>query len=428
MLHQGMSLKKTLGLTMAENLFLRLGEHQGQINIEWMLLDEVSGIVRFRGEGQLDEITGLVADLDLSGSTYVMLRGEEVLLTSAMIPSKQQRQILQAVPFMVEESLAADIEACHFAIGDKDGYGNTAIAVIDRQRLQYWLDRLQDAGITSSFLTVDTLSVPYGNGCSILIDGERVLVRTDELQGFCIESDLLATSVGLLSDEEKENVTLMVHESAREATELTVAQINAEQENTVAVTDLEYGPFESLCRGFNKKGINLLQGEFKVEVAGNSQRGAWRVAAVLCVCAFGLQIASLLGQGMYLNLKAGELEVESRTLYTEIFPKDRNVRDIKRRWNSHLGQVSGSDRDGFLGLFAGTAKHLPGSDLVLNNVNFNEKQGELVLQLETAENDQELIQFIQTLTKLGMVAEIGTINQGDDSVKGSIKIKSLGGS
>ena len=413
---------------MAENLFLRLGEHQSQINIEWMLLDEASGIVRFRGEGQFDEFVELVADLELSGSTYVMLRGEEVFLTRAMIPSKQQRQILQAVPFMVEESLAADIDECHFAIGNKDGSGNTAVAVIDRQRLQYWLERLQEAGITSNFLTVDTLSVPYDSGCSILIDGERVLVRTDELQGFCIESDLLATSVGLLSDDEKENVILMVHESAREATELTVAQINAEQENSVAVTELEYEPFESLCRGFNKKAINLLQGEFKVEVAGSSQRGAWRAVAVLCVCAFGLQILSLLGQGMYLNLKADELEAESRALYAEIFPSDRNVRDIKRRWNSHLGQVGGTDRNDFLSLFAGTAKHLPGSDLVLNNVNFNEKQGELVLQLETAGNDQELIQFIQTLTKLGMVAEIGTINQGEDSVKGSVKVKSLGGS
>ena len=90
---------------MAEDLFLRLSETK----TEWMLLDKGSGIVRFRGEGDFNELTELVADMALSGSTYVMLCGEEVLLTSAVIPSKQKRQILQAVPFMVEESLATDI-------------------------------------------------------------------------------------------------------------------------------------------------------------------------------------------------------------------------------------------------------------------------------------------------------------------------------
>ena len=70
-------------------------------------------------------------------------------------------------------------------------------------------------------------------------------------------------------------------------------------------------------------------------------------------------------------------------------------------------------------------QNIPGSNLVLNNVNYNESRGDLILQLETSRSEL-LILFSQTLTKLGLNAEIGTINQGEDSVRGSIKVKALG--
>jgi general secretion pathway protein L len=413
---------------MAENLFLRLGEEQGLVTIEWMLLDETSGIVRFRGEGPVEEFTELASELDLSGSTYVMLKGEEVLLTQATIPSKQQRQVLQAVPFMVEENLATDIDACHFAVGGRDESGDVSVAVIDRDRMEFWLACLADAGVKPQHLTVDTLSVPFQKGSTVFLDEDRALFRTGEFRGFSIQSNLLATSVGLLSDDEKENVTLMVHESARETTELDIARINAEQENAVTVADLEYWPFETLCRGFDKKAINLLQGEFKIETPKSSRGATWKSVAILAACAFGLQIAVVLGQGIYLDIKANELLSESRTLYKGIFPGDRNVRDneIKRRWDLHLGKSGNSDRkDGFLSLFSETAKHLPASSLVLSNVTFSESRGDLILQLETSKSDQLIIDFRDTLIKLGITAEIGTI-QGVDPVKGSIKVKSLG--
>ena len=126
-------------------------------------------------------------------------------------------------------------------------------------------------------------------------------------------------------------------------------------------------------------------------------------------------------------MQADKFENQARSLYAEIYPNDRNVRDIRRRWKAHLGQVGDGSDGGFLPMFADTAKHLPGSELVLNNINFNESRGDLVLQLE-ADKSEQLIQFSQTLEKLDMNAEIGTINQGEDSVKGSIRIKSLGDS
>ena len=406
---------------MAEDLFLRLSETK----TEWMLLDKGSGIVRFRGEGDFNELTELVADMALSGSTYVMLCGEEILLTSAVIPSKQKRQILQAVPFMVEESLATDIAECHFAIGDRNENGDVRVAIIEKTRLEYWLDCLQDAGLKPDVLTVDTLSVPHQSGCTILVDGDRALIKFGVSSGFAIETNLVATSVDLLADEAKENIRLLVHESQKETIELIVSQINAEQDADIEIVELEYLPFEFLSRSFDTQAINLLQGEFKVDRKGDSGEGAWRSVAILAGCAFVLHIALLLGRGMYFDLTASQFEAETQALYSEVFPNDRNVRDIRRRWQWHINQGSSDNGGEFLSLFGETVQNIPGSNLVLNNVNYNESRGDLILQLETSRSEL-LILFSQTLTKLGLNAEIGTINQGEDSVRGSIKVKALG--
>jgi general secretion pathway protein L len=189
---------------------------------------------------------------------------------------------------------------------------------------------------------------------------------------------------------------------------------------------LEYQPFEVLCRGFGHQVMNLLQGDFKVEVQKNTKQGSWRAVAILAACAFGLHISVLLFQGIYFDVKAKDYERESRALYTEVFPDDRNVRDVKRRWRGHLGQVESGAGGGFLDLFTDTVQHLSGTSLVLNNVNFNESRGNLVLQLKAPRSD-ELIQFSNVLANAGLNAEIGTINQGEDSVKGSVEVKLAGG-
>ena len=52
--------------------------------------------------------------------------------------------------------------------------------------------------------------------------------------------------------------------------------------------------------------------------------------------------------------------------------------------------------------------------------------GDLILQLTATQSDH-LVQFSQTLNKVGLDADIGTISQYEDSVRGSIKIRGFGG-
>jgi general secretion pathway protein L len=415
---------------MAENLFLRLSETEAegklQPHLEWMLLDETSGIVRFRGEGTVAEFQDLNRDLTFSGKTIAMIPGEDVLLTEAVVPSKQQRQILQAVPFMVEEHLATDVEACHFAIGQRNDTGAVAVAVIDQTRMRFWYDILLELGLKPSFMTTDLLAVKLSTSCHIIVDGERALIRSGSAEGVCVSTEMLAMTVGLFDEQLKADVQVSVRPSQLESISLQINQMNAELTAPVEVTEPEYSVFETISRGFDQSTINLLQGAFKVQERSIKQGSAWRSVAVLTVCAFVLHLLVLMGQAVYLDVQARQMDAEARQMYASIYPNDRNVRDMRRRWQNHLRKGGGMTGE-FMTLFVETTQNIPGTNLVLSNLNYNQSRGDMMLQLE-ANRSEQLISFADTLNKLGLEAEIGTINQADDAVRGSVKVKMLGGS
>lgn len=414
---------------MAENLFLRLSEtgslEDPVIHLEWMLLDETSGIVRFRGEGGVDDFRELRGDLSYTGKTFVMIPSEDVLLTQTQVPTKQPKQILQAVPYLVEENLASDVEDCHFAIGARSDDGVVSVAAIDEVRMQYWYSIVRMLGITPQVMTMDALAVPGADGCGILIEGDRALVRMSAGQAVSVGSDLVAATVGMLESEQKANVHLFVAANDEDQVSLQVSQMNAELEQPVELKPLEYTPFESLCRSFDRNALNLLQGAFKVEEQKSGSSGSWRSVAFLAAAAFILHLFLVLGEAVYLDMQAKSLERDARSLYAEVHPTDRNVRDIRRRWQNHLRGSSAAAGE-FMSLFVDTVENIPGANITLDNVNYNDSRGDLVLQLRANQSEQ-LIAFAESLNKLGMDAEIGTINQIEGAVKGTVKVKSLGG-
>lgn len=414
---------------MAENLFLRLCRpvSDESAQLEWMLLDETSGIVRFKGEGSLEEFAALRDQLTFGGRTLVMIQGEDVLLTSAVVPSKQARQILQAVPYVIEEQLASDVETCHFAIGERNEAGAVSVAVIDESLMADWFGVLKDLGLKPNVLTPDLLALPEPSQCHIFVDGERALIRTAGSEGLCVPLDMIATTIGLLPEAQRQAVLMTLPVEQEADLQLTIDQISAESDITVATELMEYTPFETLARGFNANAINLLQGDFKIEVRDQTEKSGWRSVAILAGCALVLHLFVVLGQAVYLDVQARQLDMEARALYAEIYPNDRNVRDMRRRWENHLRSSGGGVTGEFMSLFVETTKHIPGANLNLSNLSYNDSRGDIVLQLEAGRSEQ-LIGFAETLNKMGLEAEIGTINQADDAVRGSVKVKMAGGS
>ena len=405
---------------MASTLFIRIGNPE----LNWLLLDS-QGNASTSGAGDAETFSSSGITEDFDGSIVIIVPGEDVLLTSAQVPSKQYRQILQAVPFVVEEQLAMDVEDCFFALGGRAGTGEVEVAVVSRVTIEDWIDQCKSLGIASATMILESGLVPATAGVSGLIEGNRVHLNWQVGKGITTSRDDMALAISLIPEDARASIDLYLQAEAQEKIDIQLSELIASESEPPVVHHLDEPPFVWMCQRFDGSQINLLQGEYKVEESRSRKTGVWRSVAILCACAVLLHLATLVGQGVYLDQQANAYESATVDLYKKTFPADKNVRDLRRRWDSHLGRSEKSDAL-FIGLFAQSATGLTGAGLTLTNVNFNESRGDLILQVG-ASRSEELVQYAQKLTSEGLNAEIGTISQEDGTVRGSIKVRAPGG-
>jgi len=390
---------------MADTLFFR----QSADSFEWL---------KFNGQGQLLAAgESQLAEIEVDGLAIFVVPGADVLHTTAVVPSRQYRQILQAVPYVIEESLAVDIEACFFALGDRTAQGEIEVAVVDLELMRTWYEEIATSHLDVAVVVTEHDLVNAGNSNAVLLDEGRAHIDLQNNASVTLPESELALAAEVL----EEGVQLDIWSASTLAPKVDL-QLKELEAAGVQVERLESTetPFERLCRSYTGAEINLLQGPFKRQERQSSRMNVWRSVAVLAAAALFLHIAGLAGQGWYLQTKASEFEDETRVLYAAIFPEDRNVRDIRRRWNAHLGKQQTTD-GGFISLLSRSTRQLDGSGLTLININFNESRGDLVLQV-IGKQSEALVEYSQALISLGLDAEIGTITQDDDGVRGSVRV------
>ena len=166
-----------------------------------------------------------------------------------------------------------------------------------------------------------------------------------------------------------------------------------------------------------------MQGDYQVSTKIKPDKAVWGATKILAASTLVLYLFLLLAKGVYLDYKASHYSDEVSALFRDVYPEDQNVRDIRRTWTARL---SGAGDDGnFLQIFGDTAAHIPGTGISMETMNYNSSRGDLVIQVG-ADRSETLVNFSATLNKGGLNAEIGAISQQGGSVRGSLKIRSLG--
>ena len=398
---------------MADTLFLKLRQDE----FEWLIFDH-SGRKKTEGFGPASQLNESL-EQPFDGRVVFVAPGEEVLLTTANVPSKQHRQIVQAVPYAIEERLAMDVEECFFSLGSRNVNDQVQVVVVERSLIKGWLDRLEALEVAINVMVAEANLLSCDNGISVLIDQDRAHVRWPDGTG--ITTSRASLPLALSAGATDLPINVVGNEADIDAARMQLSELEASGEVLNQRVVNESG-FYLLCCEFSGTENNLLQGEFKVEEAVSSFQLVWKSVAVLALVAVALHFSTLAAEVWLLDRKSSEYKAEANALYASVFPKDRNVRDLRRRWKANLGR-SESGVNEFLSLFAASSRGLPEAGLTLNNLNYNESRGDLILQV-IGKRSEELVEFTQRLTSEGLDAEIGTINQDSGTVRGSIKIRS----
>lgn len=435
---------------MKYSLVIRLPQAQIDHNtlVEWLLFDEqlqkTDGTVTV-----LSDIADAVAEHIEQYDVYVIAPAEDVLLTRVSIPSNQLKQVKQALPFMVEESLACDIETVHLALAenlDLNG-GHIDVAVVAHSVLIHWLDMLHSNNLSPRAITVDVLCVPRDElSWSLVVDKQRLLIRTaDDAGAACEITDIEMILSAMLrqcssdidqSGDIKPSIKLIDTRHAERASSLMVKVADYIHNNfpefEVKQTQYQEESSELLAchylREFDST-LNLLQGGYRVR--SNTDTGFKRWSLVASIAAIGVASYLLvsLASGFYFSQQAKQLDSEAIALYKQLFPNEQRIVSPKKQMQNHLRLMGTSGgTEGFMPLVAQTAKQFAGASaneqLAVQQLRFDSDRNDLQLEVQ-GQSIEQLDQFKQLLADSGLSVDISSATEQDNRVVGRLIVRKM---
>lgn len=373
----------------------------------------------------------LAASSQLTDDTevYLLLPGELAILNCVQLPARSQRQALQALPFVVEEQLADDIEKVHLSVGNRRADGRWPVLVVDLAIMAALMDSCEQANLRLRAVYVDAQILPSGEGrLSILMHDDRVLFHSAQAVAVFDRASAASMIHFLLGEAVVQHVQIH-YQASDEEQALLAQQLSTEfsalgdtqvvmESTTASVLALSLLPAPASA-------INLLQGRFTVRQP-TGKLPWWQMAAAAVLILWLGQLVLQIGSGWYFNHQAAALEKSAEEQYLKLFPDAKHVSNPRKRLEARLLEgASAAGENTFARLFSGSIQalnSLPNHEgLTIEELRYESDQGQLELELKAKSIDQ-LDQFKQALGKLGLSARISSANDSDGGISGRMQI------
>ncbi|MCY4213971.1 MAG: type II secretion system protein GspL [Gammaproteobacteria bacterium] len=423
---------------MPPTLFIRLQapairHAQGwRLDCEWLVAD-AQGRPQGRGTDDCNALLERVAaempmqDAATSFAEVVgLVSNEHILSLQCDVPGRRASQLRQALPYVVEEFAAAEIEDLHIAHGAIKAGAPVGCCVVAKSLLDDWLASLAEAGIRPQSLVAESELLPQEPDClSLLFDGDAVLMRSVREAATLERANLLMalTTVG----EER------VRPLNGALSELERSQFDGEVADAPGAP-LDGGPRDALeylaGRWPHRDGvINLLQGDYRAEPAVRPGRAKWRGIAALAALWLLVALGARVAEGWWSAHKADAAEASALSLYRDIYPDDKSVtaQSLRRRLNARLGEGGGPGGGGgavslinLLGHMASVIK----PSMTVASIDYNQRRGEFQAEL-IVRRYADADQVLEAIAGRGLEAEISSAEQVEGGVSARFRLTGL---
>jgi general secretion pathway protein L len=400
-----------------EQLVVRLGANPSEA-IHWIVWsDQQDEII---ASGELPDASQLFTLADRAGGRAIctLVPTSDVLLKWVELPAKAGRKAIAAIPFMLEEEISGDINQQFFALGPKES-NKQAVAIVNKDKLQTWLDCIEEAGLSCNLMLPDILALPVTDDAwSILELGQQLLVRQDNWAGLQGETPWLSQAI-----KHQARQAAKTDEQGLSINNYSALDLSEFDHLTATSMPLDM-PMKILAEGAQAANFNLLQGEFKVKNQTSGNWKKWRLAAVLAVIAL---FTSLIDKTLELNKIETELagiksQIDSE--YKRAFPNAGAYRNLKTTMQRKMKTLEqGGGGSSILLMLSQLKQAFEASQVKPQTIRFDSKRAELRLQA-VAKDFGDLDKFKKQAEAQGFTVEQGSINQKDNQVIGSLMIRS----
>lgn len=403
---------------MSEQLIIRLGSTVHN-PVDWLVWSQGSDEVI--ASGRLKDATELAALADRLGARPViaLVPACDVVLKTMTLPTKPNRQLMQALPFMLEEEQAEDIEQLLILPGktfERDKQFMQQVAVVNRQRLELWLSWLQHPGFELKRMLPDALLLPEFEQQPVAIElagcqgaPSQWLLKQDNWQVSCVDANWWSDYLALLK------LPSVLSYSPWPADVL--------QPHQLAPAEL---PLALLAKQLTSQTFNLLQGEYAPKKNQNKHWLEWRRTVLLAGATLVLYLGTVGFEAWQLQQQAADLRAQTVELYKSQFPNERIV-NLTRQIERKIAAAGGGDpKQSLLGMLATVQPILAQQpELQLDNLRFDGRKSELKFQA-TANGFQSFEQLKTQLQQQGFQVEQGALSNINGKVQGTISLQANG--
>ncbi|MDR6996808.1 GspL family type II secretion system protein ExeL [Aeromonas salmonicida] len=390
---------------MSESLVIRLGTNAQQ-PVEWLVWSAKEEEIIASGTLASAHALGELRERAGGRPVVTLVPGSDLIFRRVSLPGKYSRQAAAALPYLLEEQIASDVDELHLVVLGHEGHDVDLMAV-DKEKMQTWLGWLEAAGLKSQQLLPDVLALPQAaDGWSALQLGKEWLLRQGPCQGIVADEPLLAMLLAV----EAGPVTIHSH-----------TQVPPIPTANWQAADPEL-PMLLLAKGALNCQANLLQGPYRPQTEYSRYWLQWRKVAVVAGL---LLLVALTQRGVHLYQLAEQdkaLKAEIRQVYTRIFPGETRIVNVRSQMAQHLKLLGQTPQDGVLLLLtelAPTFAEVPG--LKPQVLRFDAARGELRLQV-TAPGFTEIERFRELAGKRFEVQQ-GEVRSTEGKVEGALVLK-----
>ncbi|MBI3771853.1 MAG: type II secretion system protein GspL [Gammaproteobacteria bacterium] len=368
--------------------------------------------------------SGSLADAVLHAAgrqVTVFVPAASVTLFQTKMPEGSRRQQLQALPFLIEEQFAADVETLHFAFGEVQ-QGMINVAVVAREQIEFWLGQLSAVGIEPQALVPESLALPLEDGAwSLARLGSSLIVRQGLQSGIVLDWDNAQQLLPLALNEAGESRPARLCFYGQVQAAFKLPDIGLAIESKTWNCEMQ----ELLARSYVAgQAINLLQGVYSRKERWQQLWRPWRVALIL-LTAYLLSVGvTQTVDAVRLSSERDRLQAEIESIYRQAFPGEKNVPSPRLQMERHLKELHGDGKTGsgdFLGMLATTGRELKDiSSVQIQRINY--KDGALEVAFLIADL-QMLDQVKQKLMAQGRLnVEIQGAAAHDNHVEARLRI------
>jgi general secretion pathway protein L len=384
---------------------------------QWLCIDTDSPAASASGCGSLEqcreELAGQAREL------WLLLPGETVSTRIMPFVARERRHNRQAMPYQLEEFLAGDIEALHFALGQwrmaaeptGDNDALVSFAWCDRQWLQQQLQPFAELELELSAVVPEPLMLRREDGWVLRLE-QTLWCHIDDGYGFAVDAELAGETLAMLYREHGLPSRLVLSAASAAVLE-QLKQLVPEALRDLAETRREtlwqsLTPVTRLPAESSRlvPELDLLQADFARRLPLARWWRQWRGVAALLGVALGAWTATGVLHIQQQRAQQAQLVSQTETAFRSVVPQGVLV-DAEKQLRHRVASLgSSSNTTGPVALIARIAPIIAqDKGIVLRGLSYNQRQGDIRLNCR-AQSFSAIEQLLARLLEQGLQAEL----------------------